>query len=495
MLNLMLNMYLKKKTNNSLTNITQCIIMIPTRLSVSFFLRRYILDNNSKQANMILNDNLWKVMIKMSLPAVIAMVLHGLNLIFDGIFVGKFVGDVALSGISLAYPLTQISIGFGSMLGGGAGAYLSILIGEKDRDTQEKILGNTNFLGLVFTAFIMLILFITARPLLIFMGGEGEALEIGLTYFRITVIGTLVWVFALGYNMIIRAEGKMGTAAFIMGIGLVTNIITNYILIVLLDFGVAGAAWGTNLGMLVYTLASVIYFKSNKTSFKAKVFSARRDKHIVKKIIELGMPSLIMSIMSIIQISVILNAIGAIGTDYDIAFYGVTFRFYMFIMTPLFALMRSLQPAVGVNFGAKKYDRVERGSKVYILGSLILMVPITIFVLIKPELALGLMLDGDISADNIFNFRIFIAVIPLLAVSMNGMSYFPSIGEGKPAAQISLLRQVILYIPAMIILPRLFGLSYVYIGSFAIDAVLSIIVLLMLSGSFKKLRKKQAELL
>lgn len=446
---------------------------------------------NSKQATMILNDNLWKVMFKLTLPAILGMVLHGFNLIFDAIFVGKFVGETALSGVSVAYPLTQIAIGFGSMIGGGAAAYLSIVIGENDRQSQNKILGNTNLVGIIATIFLMILLFLIARPALSFMGGKGEVLEIGLSYFKITVIGTLFWVFSLAYNLIIRAEGKMGKAALIMGLGLIVNIVANYIFMAVLDFGVVGAAWGTNLGMLVYTLLSVVYFGSGKASFEAKVFSIRSDKEIVKKILGLGMPSLIMSIMSLIQGVVVLNAIGAVGTDYDLAFYGVSFRIFMFMMTPLFALMRSLQPAVGMNFGARQYDRVTGGTKVWILGSLIILTPIWLFVVLNPKIILGLMFSSDITDLNIFNFRMFVSVVPLLAVSMNAMSYFPSIGDGKTSGLIAIFRQVVLYIPAMVFLPRFFGVGFVYVGSFIIDAVLTAVVGILLLKSFKKVRLSQ----
>lgn len=452
------------------------------------------MQENSKQANMILHDNLWHVLVKLTLPAIIAMVLHGLNLIFDGIFVGQFVGETALSGVSVAYPLTQISIGFGSMLGGGAGAYLSIVIGEKNKDIQNKILGNANYLGLIFTVFVMVVLFITARPLLRFMGGEKEVLEIGLQYFRITIIGTIFWIFSLCYNLIIRAEGKMGKAAFIMGSGLVVNIIANYILIVICKLGVSGAAWGTNLGMFVYTLLSVIYFKKGNVSFDANVFSIRKDKEIQNKIITLGLPSLIMSIMSIIQGIVVLNAIGAVGTDYDLAFYGAAYRIMMFMMTPLFALMRSLQPVVGMNYGAKQYDRVIRSTKVWIIGSLIIIVPLYLIIVLNPQAVLGLMFKELVSKDNIHNFIIFISVVPLLSITMNGMSYFPSLGNGKIAAIVSIVRQVILYIPLMIFLPRIFGVSFVYIGSFMIDAFMTLLLAVLLLKSFKELRCKQEEM-
>ncbi|MCY1153013.1 MAG: MATE family efflux transporter [Pleomorphochaeta sp.] len=448
--------------------------------------------NNNK--SLILNDNLWKVMIKLSLPAVIAMILHGLNTVFDAIFVGSFVGEIALSGVSVAYPLTQISVGFGSLIGGGAGAYLSIVIGENNKGAQRKILGNANYMGLICTLFLMVVLFIFSKPLMVFMGGEGEALALGLTYFRITIFGTLFWVFGLAYNLIIRAEGKMGTAALIMGLGLGSNIIINYLLMGVFHFGVVGAAWGTNIGMFVYTLLGAIYLKSNKPSFEANLLSISRDRDIISNIKSMGLPSLIMSIMSVLQGIVILNSIGVVGTTYDLAFYGVSYRLMLFMMTPLFAIMRSLQPTVGINFGARQYDRVIKATKIFIVSALIFILPLWLFLMGNPQWVLSLMFKSVVSKENITNFRIFISVIPLLAITMNGMSYFPSINKGKIASIVAMLRQVILYIPAMIFLPRIFGVNFVYLGSFLLDASLTIVVLVLLLKSFKDLKEGKVQM-
>jgi len=438
---------------------------------------------------MILTDNLWKVMIKLSVPAIVAMLLYGLNTIFDAIFVGQFVGEDALSGVSLAYPLTQLSIGIGSMIGGGAGAYLSIAIGEENKDIQRKILGNANFLIVVLSIIMMIVALIFARPLIYIMGGRGEILTLGTEYFRITLFGTIFWVAGLTYNLIIRAEGKMGTAAAIMAVGLVVNIIANYIFMGILNYGVAGAAWGTNIGMILYTILSGFYFRSGKPSFEANLKSFRRDKNIIKKIVSMGMPSLIMTIMMIIQGAVILSTISSVGTDYDIAFYGVVYRINTFMMTPLFATMRSLQPTVGINFGAKKYSRVVSATKVYILGSLILLLPFWLILMIDPTLILGLMFKNAVSTLNIMYYRIFIMIIPFMSITMMGLSFFPSINRGNIGSMIAMLRQVLLYIPVMLILPRLFGIGYVYIGSFLIDITVTLLTGILLIREFSKLKK------
>ena len=435
----------------------------------------------NKEKEMILNEDLWKVCYKLSLPAIIAMILYGLNVIFDGIFVGRLVGETAFAGISIVYPLTQLSLGLGSLVGVGAGSYLSILLGEDDKDTQGKIVGNANLISIVVTVIIMFFGFVFMTPLLTSIGAEGEALSYAVTYFRITLIGSFFWIIGLAYNMIVRAEGKMQTAAIMMGIGLVVNIISNYILMKVLNMGVAGAAWGTNIGMFVYAFLFVTYCKKGKASFNANIFTIRADREIIKKIISLGMPSLIMSVMGIIQGVIILRALKAYGSELDITFYGAVFRIFNFSLTPIYGLMRALQPVAGINYGAEKYERSISSFKIFSFVALIIMLPFWLFSMISPELVLGSMLPQvNFDSSYIFSFRIFMSIAPLLSVTMTAMTFWPSIKKATPAMAIGLGRQLFLYIPLMIVLPKIFGIQSIYIGSFVIDICLSVIVIVVL---------------
>ena len=443
--------------------------------------------NNEKE--MILKENLWKVCYRLSLPAIIAMVLYGLNVIFDGIFVGRLVGETAFAGISIVYPLTQISLGLGSLVGVGAGSYLSILLGKNDKETQRKLIGNANLISITATIIMMLISFVFMTPLLKLLGAEGEVLVYAMSYFRITLIGSIFWIIGLAYNMIVRAEGKMKTAAIMMGVGLVVNIISNYVLMAILNMGVAGAAWGTNIGMFVYALLFVIYCKRGKASFDADVFTIRMDKNIIKEIISLGMPSLIMSIMGVIQGVIILRALKAYGTELDITFYGAVFRIFNFSLTPIYGLMRALQPVAGINYGAKQYERSISSFKIFSFVALIIMLPFWLVSMFSPTLVLGSMLPNiSFDAGYVLSFRIFMTIAPLLSVTMTAMTFWPSIKKAAPAMIMGLGRQLFLYIPLMIILPRMFGTQSIYVGSLAIDIFLSVVVIFMLMKNFRELR-------
>ena len=444
----------------------------------------------NKEKEMILNGSLWKVCYKLSLPAIIAMVLYGLNVIFDGVFVGRLVGETAFAGISIVYPLTQLSLGLGSLVGVGAGSYLSILLGDDDKETQGKIVGNANLISIVVTIVMMLLGFVFMKPLLKAIGADGETLTFAISYFRITLIGSIFWIVGLAYNMIVRAEGKMKTAALMMGIGLLVNIISNYILMKIFNMGVAGAAWGTNIGMFVYALLFVIYCKRGRASFNANIFTVRADKEIIKEIVSLGMSSLIMSVMGIIQSVIILRALKTYGSDLDITFYGAVFRIFNFSLTPIYGLMRALQPVAGINYGAQKYERSISSFKIFSFVALVVMLPFWLVAMINPWLILGSMLPKvTFDLGYIFSFRIFMSIAPLLSVTMTAMTFWPSIKKATPAMVIGLGRQLFLYIPLMIILPKIFGIQSIYIGSFIIDLSLSVIVILVLSKDFRSLRK------
>lgn len=451
-----------------------------------------LIDAKEKQKHFILNAGIWKVMADLSWPAIVAMVLYGMNSVLDVFFVGRFVGETALAGVSVAYPLSQISVAFGSLIGVGAGSVLSIAIGAKDKKTQERLIGNVNFLSVIVTAVYMLLGLLFSVQLISVMGGRDEALLLGNQYFRITVFGAFFWVYGLAGNMIIRAEGKMKTAAVMMGIGLAVDALFKYLFIVVLQWGVEGAAWATNIGMLVYTLVSWIYFAKGWATFKSRLVSIRWDKVIGTSILRLGMSSLIMSIMSLVQAVFVFNALSKYGTTADVAFYGVVYRIFTFLLTPIFGLMRALQPVIGINYGAQKYDRVIRSYKVFALSALLLTLPFWILSMVIPNSVLGLIIkEAVFTGAELLYFRVYMAVLPALTFIFMAMTLFPSIDKGKPAAMIGIARQLVFYVPVMLFLPKAMGVAGIYYGSLAIDLVIVLWTVFMVRKEFVILRKRQ----
>ncbi|SHK15472.1 putative efflux protein, MATE family [Chryseobacterium polytrichastri] len=425
-----------------------------------------------------------------SWPAVAAIVLYGINNFLDAIFVGYLINTKALAAVGMAYPLSQIVLGFGRLVGTGAGAAVSMWIGENRQDKLYNLFGSFNFLCIFFSLLCTIPAYIFAHELMAMMGAKGELQIIAVEYFRVTLIGTIFWIYGLALNMLVRAEGKMKTAAMMIAVGLVIDIILKPIFISTFGMGVSGAAWATNCGMLIYSLLGFYYYAKGKSSFKTNWKSISFDQTIGKKILKLGLPEMILSVMGVVQSIIIFNAIARYGTENDISFFTVLNRFFLFLLTPLFGLMRGLQPVVGINFGAGQFDRARKFLKTYIIAGIAILLPFFLIALIFPKQLIGLMLPGYVVNDNQINdFRLFFSVLPLLPITVLALSYYPAVNDSKKASFLVFLRQLILYIPLMLILPYYFGVKSIYWGSALIELTVGIITFFLLNNYKLKLKK------
>lgn len=452
------------------------------------------MDIRQRQKQLILTANLPRVMWKLSVPAIIAMVLFGLNAFMDTIYIGQLLSEEALSGVALAYPLTGILLGLGSWVGTGSGNKISILLGEDDINTAKKVIPNANVITVLSSIIFAIPTYFFAEPLVKMMGGSGDILAYGVRYFKITLLAAPLWIYALQLNFIVRSEGKMKTAAFMMAYGLVINIILTPLFIIYFDMNVEGAAWATNIGMLIYCIVGFVYFIQGKASFTTKTLTFTYDKETFNDIIKLGFPGLIMSIMGLIQAIVVFNAIVSVGTKTDLAFFAAANRILMFLMTPLFGLMRALQPVVGVNYGANQLERVKRSFFMFSRTGLLLVLPFWLLLLIFPEMSIRLVLpDTTITDYDINNFRIYMAILPFLPYVFMALTFLPAIDNPKPASLIGVARQLIFYIPIMIFLPRYLGLSGIYYGATIIDVVITIWVMMVIYKQMKTLKNNKIQ--
>lgn len=425
---------------------------------------------------------------RLALPAIAAMVLFGLNAFMDTVFIGQLLDETALSGVALAYPFSGLLMGLGSWAGTGAGNLLSIVIGKNDEEKQRKILGNSILFALIITIIFAVPAYLFAGQLIALMGGTGIIHAYGTEYLQIVLLAAPLAVLGLSLNFVIRAEGKMKEAARIMSYGLGVNLILTPIFIHYLEWGVAGAAWATNIGMLIYCLSGYVYFRRGKASFDAQIHNLRYDKSITNSIIRMGFPGFIMSIMGLVQAIVVFNAITHVGTEEDLAFFAGANRILLFLMTPLFGLMRALQPVIGINFGAEQYGRVKESFILFTKTGFYLVAPFWLGLTLFPEACMQLVLpDIQFLPHDAFNLRIYMLVLPMLPFVFMALTFFPAINQEKYGSIIGMARQVVFYVPVMLILPNLFGVEWVYYGSTVIDVVVTIWMVVVVVKLFRKL--------
>jgi putative MATE family efflux protein len=448
------------------------------------------MNNSMEHKDKILNGNLWGLALCLSWPIIIAMVLYGLNMVLDAVLVGLFIGENALAAVVITYPVVSLTMGIGSLIGVGAGSILSIAIGEKDHQKQVALMGNVNFLCVVLSLAYLLFVFFSGRIILQFMGAEGEVLNLAHTYFQHTLFGVFFWVYGFAANMIVRAEGKMKLAALIMGTGLVVNVLISYFLIEVLNLGIIGAAWGMNIGMFVYSVFGFCYFRSGRVSFPAQPLSFTYDTVILKTISSLGMASFVMVVMSLIQAIAIFQSISRYGNTVDLAVYGAAYRVYTLLLMPIAGFMRALQPIVGINYGAGKYTRTVNAYMIFVVLSTALILPVWILIMAYPGQILSSMINVALLKNLHYqNFQVLLWATPVIPFLFMTMSFYPSIGKGKPAVFLAITRQIIFYVPAMLILPVLFGINWIYLASSAIEYIVAIIAIIMIVRELRQMNR------
>ncbi len=441
-----------------------------------------------KKRESLVNDNIVKLMFKLSIPAIVGMFVIGLYSFVDAIFVGQFVNEVAVGAIAVSYPITLINNGIAVLVGIGSASVLSRAIGEKDDETVNKIMGNLLCLVFLLSLITTVAGYFFTKELLYFSKIDGEMLAYAIKYLKIIFIGSFFVNFAQAANMVIRGEGKMMIAMLIMAIGAILNIILDPIFIKTLNFGLKGAAIATVISQIVQFLITLIYFL--KFSSKVKFNKIRIEKSIVKGVLSVGVSAMLMQVLSLVQQTVLYSNLKTYGGDEKIILMGAIMRFIMLAFIPIWGMSQGFQPLAGTNYGAKDYDRVKKATKVFGISatilSLIFYIPFMVFT--KEILSWFIKDNLSIIQNGIFEAKIAMIVFPLSAFMIIFVTLFQSVGDAKKAGILIMLRQAFLFIPLVYILPKITGLSSLAI--FMTFGITDLTVFVMSFIYVKKLFKK-----
>lgn len=445
----------------------------------------------SKKQLDLRNDNLWKLMMTMSLPGILGMLVVSLNTFVDSLYVGHFIGKEAIAGVSLYFPISLIMSSLTVLICSGAASVLSRAIGAGDEDTQKKLIPTVFTLALIVSVFLTCMGLLFSKTFIALMGGSGEILESGSTYYKICSIGSFFTVAGLSFSALIRAEGKMKRAMMYTSVSVVLNLILAPVFINWFSLGIGGAAWASNIAMGIYLLLEMNYFLSGKSAFKTGEFHLHLDVKLTRDILTIGLSSFLLQAGNFIRQTFIFKSIAYYGTDGDVAFFGAVFRIFIFCITPVFGILQSLQPVVGINYGAGNYQRCTKAVSVFRMGSSLYLILAWIPLLMFPQLILNILLPGEIfSESDLMNFRIMLIPMPLLPVGSSSIIFFQAIGKGNISSIFSIGRELVLFIPLILLFPYLFGKSGVYYGIAMENAIYVFIMLCFTSNEFRKMKLK-----
>lgn len=439
----------------------------------------------------ILQDDPLELMKKLSLPAIIGMSINGINAFFDGLFVGQMAGQEALAAISLAFPLIFITGGLSAMIGVGGSSILSMAIGANDTERLKKVFGSVTMLAAIVSGILMALGIYFARDLISLLGGEGDILEMGVTYYQITLYGAFFRIYAVDLNMLIRAEGKIKEAMTHSIIAAVLNIILNPIFIGYFEMGIAGAAWATVVSMAIFTLIETWYFYKKKPNYPVDLRQYSLERKMIAPLLKIGVSAMMLQLMFFLQQSVVFKLIDIYGTDWDIALMGASYRVLLLMLFPGFGFAMAMQPVVGINFGANQTKRVIHSFKIFTIASTVTIFICWSLIMLFPTVVLSWMLpEADFTSNDLLKFRMMMLVLPLFPLFFMGTTLFQAIGKAKEAGLLTIMRDLVLFIPAVIILPQFYGANGVYYGGIPSNLIMLFVVGWMLWRLFKKWEKK-----
>lgn len=428
-----------------------------------------------------------KLLRQYAIPAIIAMTASSLYNMVDSIFIGHGVGKFAIAGLALTFPLMNLGAAFGALVGVGASTSISVLLGQKNYEMAQKVLGNVVTLNLIIGFVYTVVLLIFLDPILYFFGASENTITYARDYMEIILGGNIITHMYLGLNAVMRSAGLPKKAMMATIYTVIINTVLDPVFIYLLDWGIRGAAIATIVAQTI-ALAWISYTFSDKSfavHFKRGIYGLK--SRIVKDVISVGLSPFFMNSAACIIVIIINQGLQRYGGDLAIGAYGIVNRIaFVFIMIVM-GLNQGMQPIAGYNFGAQQHDRVSQVLKLTILyASLIMTTGFLIAELFPRQLVMIFTSDEELIQHAIRGMRIVFICFPIVGLGMVTSNFFQSLGYAGKAIFLSLTRQILFLLPCLLILPHFFKGDGIWMSMPISDAVASIVSYFMLVAHYKK---------
>ena len=437
-------------------------------------------------------EKIGKLLKQYALPAIIAQTAASLYNMVDSIFIGQGVGPLAISGLAVTFPLMNLSVAFGTLVGAGAATMLSVLLGQKNYKAANKVLGNVVTLNIIIGLIFMGVTLMFLDPILYFFGASENTLPYAKEYITIILIGNVITHLYFGLNAAMRSSGNPKKAMALTIFTVVFNTILDPIFIFVFDLGIAGAAWATVIAQVVATIVVLKHFSDRSRAFHFEKGLFKLDIRVAKDSLAIGLGPFLMNAAACLVTLFINQQMRDYSGDLGIGAYGICNRLiFMFIMICM-GLNQGMQPIAGYNYGAKQYSRVK---EVFWMtakfGTIVTLICFAVGMFI-PRIAAGIFTHDeallDMSAEGL---RILTIGFPVVGFQMIGTNFFQSLGMVKKSIILSLSRQILFLLPMLYALPLWYGANGVWM-SFPISDVLSaMLTAILLRRLFRKFNRLQ----
>ena len=438
-------------------------------------------------ANELGTQKINKLLIKQAVPATIGILVMSLNMIVDTIFVGQWIGVLAIAAITVVLPIAFLISSIGMGIGIGGSSIISRALGANNSEKAFLTFGNQICLTVILAILFVILGNIFSAPILDLFGAKGAILPIASEYFRVIIYGVPFLAFAMMGNPTIRAEGKPKFAMYAMMVPAVLNILLDILFIKYFNWGMYGAGLATSISYASCGLYILYFFLSSKSELQIIPKNFKLDFDIVKEITQLGGVTIVRQGAISILMIVLNYSLYKYGGEISIAVYGIINRVMMFALSPVLGVTQGFLPVAGFNIGANNNERVKETIKksIYfgsILGSLI-FIAIVIF---KEEIIGVFTNDATLLAQTPNAMLTAFLVTPIVTMQLIGSAYFQAAGKAMPALLLTLLKQGIFLIPLAYILPMYYGVNGVWWSFPIADTLATIITIWILKREVDK---------
>lgn len=412
-----------------------------------------------EQRQQILNGNIRSLLFKFSTPAVVGMLVSALYNMVDTFFVGQGVGPIAIAALTIVMPIQLIMMAIGIMIGVGSASIISRALGSNKKEKALKTASNAILLNMIISVVLMIPAYLFIDDILYFFGASNVTYEYARDYMAIILIGFISFSFSITANNLIRAEGKPRAAMYSMLIGAISNTILDPVFIFGFKMGVKGAAIATIISQVISAVYVISFFNSSKSIYKLYLKSFKPDFILLKEIFAIGFPSFAMQVAGSAVFLFFNRTVLQYGNDMYVAILGISLRVLNFIEMPIIGIAQGFSTLVSFNFGAGHYERIKVVLKEAFLWTVFVAGAGFILLMAIPGRILNIFTsDMNIIKLGILPVRIMVSLLPFIGFQILGGSLFQAIGKTVPSLIIILSRQLLILLPAIIILPIFFGL-------------------------------------
>ena len=435
-------------------------------------------------------EKIGKLLMKYAGPAIIAMTASSLYNMIDSIFIGHGVGPLAIAGLAVTFPLMNLSAAFGTLVGVGASTILSVLLGQKNYDVANKVLGNVVTLNIIIGLVFMSVALTFLDPILYFFGASEKTIVYAREYMQVILLGNVITHLYLGLNNQLRASGNPRMAMNLTIMTVILNVIFAPLFIFVFEMGIRGAALATVIAQFVALVVILRYVGIRGRLLQFQKRNLRLDRRIAKDSLSIGLAPFLMNSAACLVTLFINQQLKSYSGDLAIGAYGIVNRIsFLFIMINM-GLNQGMQPIAGYNYGARKYSRVKEVYKKTVKYATLVAMAGFVVSIAFPHAAVSVFTSDaeliELAAKGLVLINL---MLPLVGFQMVTSNLFQCLGMINKSIILSMSRQLLFLLPLLYVMPMFLDAKGIWLSFPISDFLASMVTFIMLMGLLRKLRK------